>query len=237
MDPTPDEPDAAPTGAPTTPGNPQPGSPRRRNRPTQGSEGTEGTEGTGRIEAFSDGVYAIAITLLVLNLGIPAGLDDGEVWGAITEQGPKLLAAALSFVVIGLFWWAHQRTFATIGRTNSRLVWVNLAHLATIVFLPFPTEVLAEYSDSFAGVTLYALTLAAASFTSAALTWLAWRSDIALPTADTSGLRARFISFLTTGTIFTASVGVAWFSPDLATYTWILAVVADRPVERLARRR
>jgi len=86
-------------------------------------------------------------------------------------------------------------------------------------------------------VTLYALTLAAASFTSAALTWLAWRSDIALPTADTAGIRARFISFLTTGTIFTASVGVAWFSADLATYSWILAIVADRPVERLARRR
>lgn len=195
------------------------------------------SEGTGRIEAFSDGVYAIAITLLVLNLDIPAGLEDGQVWGAIAEQGPRFLAAGISFVVIGAYWWAHHRIFQTLARTSPALVWLNLAHLATIVFLPFPTEVLAEYSDTFAGVSLYALTVAASSFTSAALTWLAWRSSLASPPADTSGIRARFIAFTTTGLIFMASVGVAAFSPGMATNVWLLALVADRPVTWLVNRR
>ena len=86
--------------------------------------------GTSRIEAFSDGVYAIAITLLVLNLGIPDGLSDGQVWEAIAAEGPKFLAAAISFAVIGLFWKTHHQVFRHLDRTTTGLVWLNLGHLA-----------------------------------------------------------------------------------------------------------
>lgn len=193
--------------------------------------------GTTRIEAFSDGVYAIAITLLVLNLSIPDGLADDQVWGAIAGEGAKFLAAAISFAVIGMYWWAHHRIFEGLERTSTGLVWLNLAHLATIVFLPFPTVVFAEYSDTFAGVALYALTVAAASFTTAALAWLGWHSDLAPADHDTQRLRGAFIGLMTTGVIFVASVGVAAVNADIAPYLWPLAAVADRPVSWLVQRR
>jgi uncharacterized membrane protein len=193
--------------------------------------------GTTRIEAFSDGVYAIAITLLVLNLGIPDGLADGQVWGAIADEGAKFLAAGISFAVIGMYWWAHHRIFESFERTSTGLVWLNLAHLATIVFLPFPTVVFAEYNDTFAGVALYALTVAAASFTTAALAWLGWHSNLAGPDRATSSLRGAFIGLMTTGVVFVVSVGVASVNPDVAPYLWPLAAVADRPVNWLVSRR
>ena len=193
--------------------------------------------GTSRIEAFSDGVYAIAITLLVLNLGIPDGLSDGQVWEAIAAEGPKFLAAAISFAVIGLFWKTHHQVFRHLDRTTTGLVWLNLGHLATIVFLPFPTEVFAEYSDTFAGVALYALTVAAASFTTAALAWLAWRADLTTQGVNRESLRGAFTGLLTTGIVFVASVGVAAGNANVAPYLWPLAALADRPVTWVINRR
>ncbi len=198
---------------------------------------TRWIEGTGRIEAFSDGVYAIAITLLVLNLGIPTGLADGQVWGAIADEGAKFLGAGISFVVIGMYWWAHHRIFEGLHRTSTALVWLNLAHLATIVFLPFPTVVFAEYSDTFAGVTLYALTVAAASFTTAMLAWVAWHSDLTDPDRNIPNLRGAFIGLSATGTVFVVSIGVAAVNPSIAPYLWPLAAVADRPLDWIAARR
>jgi uncharacterized membrane protein len=227
----PDGPDR-PAGSDRPAGPTGPGGPGGRRGPLSGTAGV----GTQRIEAFSDGVFAIAITLLVLNFSIAADLGDDQVWPAITDQAPKLLSAGISFVVIGMYWIGHNATFRWIDRSSGRLTVVNLAHLATIVFLPFPTLVLAEYSDSFAGVALYAATLALTGFTAAVVTWTAWTQGLMAPEVDRAWVMSRISGLCSTPAVFTVSIVVALVSPAAATYFWILAIVAARPTEALIRR-
>jgi uncharacterized membrane protein len=100
--------------------------------------------GYSRLVGFSDGVVAIAITLLILPLVDAASDYDGDTGKFVTEHLGKLLVFLLSFAVIGNFWLVHHRTFERITSYNSGLLWANLLWLLSIVFLPFPTALLAS---------------------------------------------------------------------------------------------
>ncbi len=97
---------------------------------------------TNRLEAFSDGVFAIAITLLIIEVGVPEG--SGSLASRLIDQWPSYLAYALSFATIGVMWANHHNIFALIGRTTHGLVIANLALLLVVAFIPFPTKVLGE---------------------------------------------------------------------------------------------
>ncbi len=107
---------------------------------------------TNRLEAFSDGVFAVAITLLVLNIKIP-GIDlppgklplGTDLWHALRDEWPMLAAYVTSFATIGIMWLNHHRLFVYIKRINTVLVLLNLLLLLFIVFVPVPTALLAEY--------------------------------------------------------------------------------------------
>jgi len=119
---------------------------------------------TGRLEAFSDGVFAVAITLLVLNIKIP-GLDtpknlpgDQQLWQALRDEWPMLAAYVTSFSTIGIMWINHHRLFTHIKRTNTVLLLLNLSLLLVIVFIPVPTALLSEYlpyPDAHAAAVVY----------------------------------------------------------------------------------
>lgn len=96
---------------------------------------------TSRLEAFSDGVIAIAITLLVLEIKVPPGEAIGV---GLVHLWPSYLAYAISFIVIGAIWINHHTMFDWIVRADHRLLVLNTLHLMFIAFLPFPTAVLAE---------------------------------------------------------------------------------------------
>jgi uncharacterized membrane protein len=97
---------------------------------------------TARLEAFSDGVFAIAITLLVLEIHLPDGSGLAKQLGHLW---PSYLAYVLSFVTIGIMWANHHGIFRLIGPASHGLIVANLLLLMTISFLPFPTHVLAEH--------------------------------------------------------------------------------------------
>ncbi len=109
---------------------------------------------TGRLEAFSDGVFAVAITLLVLNIKIP-GLEsspndlpgDVRLWGILGGELPMLIAYITSFGTIGVMWLNHHKLFKHIKRVDNMLILINLLLLLIIVFIPVPTALLAEYLD------------------------------------------------------------------------------------------
>ena len=128
----------------------------------------------GRLEAFSDGVFAIAITLLVLELSVPAGSED-DLLRAFLDQWRSYLAYLSSFATIGLVWLAHSAITDLLDQADALLVRLNLVLLMVVSFLPFPTRLLAEYGgDDDAGrvaTTIYGLTLLAV----AVLLGLLWR--------------------------------------------------------------
>jgi uncharacterized membrane protein len=117
---------------------------------------------TGRIEAFSDGVLAIAITLLVLEIKIdPSGLE--RPWRALADEWPAYLAFVTSFLTIGGVWLAHHALFTRLGAVDPVLMRLNLLLLMAVSFLPFPTGLMAESlreSDSAerAAVIVYGVT-------------------------------------------------------------------------------
>ena len=102
---------------------------------------------TTRVEAFSDGVFAIAITLLILEIRVPEHAKDGELLHALLDLWPSYLAFAASFFTIGVMWMNHHRLFNLIGKTNQGLLAANGLLLFGISFVPFPTAVLAQFLD------------------------------------------------------------------------------------------
>jgi uncharacterized membrane protein len=97
---------------------------------------------TNRLEAFSDGVFAIAITLLVLEIKVPP--PDMTLEAGLLRLWPSYLAYTVSFLVIGAIWINHHAMFRHIVRVDETLLLLNVLHLMLIAFLPFPTAVLAE---------------------------------------------------------------------------------------------
>ena len=98
-----------------------------------------------RVEAFSDGVFAIAMTLLILEIRTPDRLGAGQLSHALFALWPSYLAFATSFFTIGVMWMNHHRLFNLIGKSDQTLLAINGLLLFSITFIPFPTALLARY--------------------------------------------------------------------------------------------
>ncbi|HWX89508.1 MAG TPA: TMEM175 family protein, partial [Rhizomicrobium sp.] len=102
----------------------------------------------GRLEALSDGVFAVAMTLLVLDLKAPlaeAVHSEADLWAALLALSPKLLTYLMSFVTLGIFWLGQQAQFNLLERSNRDVVWVHIAFLMIVCLVPFSTALLSEF--------------------------------------------------------------------------------------------
>src|SRR4249919_3075461 len=104
-------------------------------------------KGTARLEAFSDGVFAIAITLLILEIKVPGAeeLKHTSLTKYLSDQWPKYFAYVFSFLVLGIYWTNHHYLFKLYKRTDHWFNLLNVFFLMTISFLPFPSAILGEY--------------------------------------------------------------------------------------------
>jgi len=173
-----------------------------------------------RIVAFSDGVFAIAITLLTLSLHIPEELNGQSVASALWDQNGDLLAYALSFAVIGRLWLVHHRFFGEITEFDSTLMALNLVYLGFVVLIPFSSEVLGDHGDTAAGVILYASNLAITSFIGAWMFFYAARNGLTLERFSRYVERPTRMRNLVGGVIFAASIPVALLAPLAAMLMW-----------------
>jgi TMEM175 potassium channel family protein len=177
-----------------------------------------------RIVAFSDGVFAIAITLLVLNLHVPGHLHGDQVFDSLRDQDSSLLAYALSFAVIGRLWMVHHRFFGEVTHFDDRLLSFNLAYLAFVVLIPFTTEILGDYDNTTAGVIIYAANLVLVSVVGTAMFVYAGRSGMTVGEFRRAiGRPLRMRSF-SVGAVFALSIPVALVSPTLAKLMWLVGI-------------
>src|SRR5207247_157043 len=121
----------------------------------------------------SDGVFAIALTILVIEISLPPHVGDHHLRGALARLAPKYVAYVLSFFVIGRFWIAHHLAFRYIERFDGILLWLNLVLLMMVAFLPFPTSVLGDFGNVPEAALLYGGAAVLTSGASAAVWWYA----------------------------------------------------------------
>lgn len=185
----------------------------------------------GRIVAFSDGVFSIAITLLVLNLGIDKGLTEGQIDNALWDQREMFFSYAISFAVIGRFWLVHHRFFSEVNAFDARLIGLNLVYLGWIVLIPFTSEVLGEYGGKTTAVVLYSVNLAVVVLLGLAMSVDARRRGLTKiddRTHRENQIRATYIAG-----IFLLSIPIALVAPKVAPWLWLVLFVD--PSSRLTR--
>lgn len=150
---------------------------------------------TSRTEAFSDGVFAIAVTLLVLDLNVPETAYD-DLWAGIGHQWPSYLAYVTSFISIGGFWLAHHSIFRRLDSIDNTIMRINLVLLMTVSFLPFPTRLLADAvrtpTAERDAVIFYGISLVVISLLFSAL-WLAATRRPGLLNPDVTQMEVRRI--------------------------------------------
>lgn len=179
-----------------------------------------------RLEAFSDGVIAIIITIMVLELKIPHGTN----WEAIRVLFPGFFSYVLSFIIIGIYWGNHHHLLHTIDQVNSRIIWANLHLLFWLSLVPLATGWMGENNFNPVTVALYALmldlcgfayyilllTIRAANPRNKALLrplYLQKRKGIISTISYTAAIPAAFISPLISGGLF-IFVAILWLVPD-----------------------
>jgi uncharacterized membrane protein len=173
-----------------------------------------------RIVAFSDGVFAIAITLLVLNLSVPVHLDGADLTNVLWEQRQDLFAYGLSFAVIGRFWIVHHRFFGQVTGFDGRLLGLNLFYLAWIVLIPFSSQVLGDHGGDSGAIVLYAANLAGVVLVGMLMFTDARRagfSDVSDEEAADFRRRSLIIS-----AVFLASIPIALIDGHAAQFFWLV---------------
>jgi len=192
-----------------------------------------------RVEAFSDGVFAIAITLLVLTIAEPS--DYGHLGSQLWDRWPSLAAYVVSFLVIGIMWLNHHSVFNHFERIDRPLVYLNQLLLLTVVFLPYPTGVLGEALRQGEGTQVaalvYTVTMAINAYCWAAL-WLYASSGRRLlgEAFPEEQRRAATTAFTAGSVLYTAAIGIAVVNAYAAlAFQFLMAVYyAVDPLSRRA---
>ncbi len=203
----------------------------------RGRRGIQG-EDVSRIISLSDGVFAFALTLLALTLAVPkvaAGIPSGQVSSNLAfllqQDWASFLGYVFAFVMIGLWWIVHVRTFQFIGRFDSALVWLNMAMLLQIAVMPFVMNVYNTYSSTQVAVALFASIQVGLGVTSTLMWDYARRAKLLKPNVPADIAWAYSRRGWLVAAVFAGSIGVSFFSLGAAEATWILVFFVQRFAE------
>jgi uncharacterized membrane protein len=200
--------------------------------------------GIARLLTLTDGVVAIALTLLVLQLQIPATemIKDNPdspsaLWHALDVDGAELTSYLVSFFVIAQFWLVHHRVLRTMRGHSEGLAWRNFAFLLTLTLMPFTSDLLGRYGHNPLAITLFGINLVAISATTQWIRFYADRHGLIDERRRSSyeELVGRVRALLTVAVVSLALV-LAWTDASLARYAWLLFLVVPVIGSRIAAR-
>ena len=175
---------------------------------------------TNRAEAFSDGVFAIAATLLVLELKIPH-VEPGGLWEALLERWPSYATYVVSFLTIGIIWVNHHAVMDRIKSVNRPLLFLNLVFLMAVAVIPFPTALLADYlqagHDERLAAAVYGATMAVMGISFGLIWAYAVLSDDLLHQGiDPVRARRSLLIFAAGSPLYLLAIGVSLLSAEVA---------------------
>jgi uncharacterized membrane protein len=194
-----------------------------------------GSDEFSRVLAFSDGVFAIAMTLLVVGITVPVlqqGDSVDELADALNDLVGNIVSFVISFLVIGRYWVAHHEFFARLKAVDFRLIWINLWYLMFIAFLPFPTALLGNFFENPLAVTIYAVCVAAVSAMEVVEYRHAHRHDLMERKLPEDVYRWGAFLSLSPVFLFLISIPLAFIHTWLAVASWYLFVPFFKVVQR-----
>jgi uncharacterized membrane protein len=200
-------------------------------RPTKARYEREGGGiGFDRVAFFTDAVYAIALTLIVVGIGVPTLTDAAstvELRDALWEQLPEFVSFAVGVFVIGNYWTAHHRFFSALRAVDGALVAITVAYVGFVAFLPFPISLVGAYDQNPMSVVLFAANLAAVSCAETLLLWRAWHGDLLTVRLTQPFYRWLLAMSFQAVPVFLLSIPIAFVDPWLAIGFWAVS----RPVQ------
>jgi uncharacterized membrane protein len=186
----------------------------------------EQTISTNRIEAFSDGVFAIVITLLVLELRVPHiehGQDFGELAAAVWKLAPRFLSFLLSFVFVAIFWATHHQLFNQLTGSTRGLLWMNNLFLLFLTFIPFPTALLGEYPDNTFAVVFFGMAMIASVSAFVLMRWyVSYKAKLLSPEIGEPQIKSALRNGLFSILAYAIAVFVALVNTKAAIATYVL---------------
>jgi uncharacterized membrane protein len=179
-----------------------------------------------RVLALSDGVMAIILTLLVLEIHVPELSEGQGLRQALRDVQPSFIAFLISFVVVAIAWAQHRDLFALIRRTNRLLVWLNLLYLLPLCLLPFGASLLARYDRDPTALRMYGLILVAMTLTrTAILVYATNRPNLLYAPVDSRSRRWGFILVVLPLSAYLAAIAVANSTPTVSLAIYALAPI------------
>jgi uncharacterized membrane protein len=174
---------------------------------------------TSRVEAFSDGVFAVAITLLVLQFGIPQ-VQSGKLFSALLGQWPQLVTYVASFLTVGVVWVNHHAIFRGLRAVDRTIQFINLVLLLCVVLVPYPTELLGRYlnspSNGSVAAAFYAVVMTTMSISFQVLViWALTHPNLLQPEVGVRSLRSVMPRFGVGLITYAASIALAFVSAQL----------------------
>jgi TMEM175 potassium channel family protein len=189
-----------------------------------------------RLEAFSDGVFAIVITLLILDIRIPA-VPSTVLGAALVNIVPQILTYILSFFIVGLYWHLHHQVSAQIKLIDEPFIWLNLVWLLFVSMLPFPTALLGRYPLQPIPLTVYGINLILVNVTGfVILVYFQRHPALRFTPMSVAELRRIAPIYVIVNGLYFLAIGAAWFFPWLSygIYIFVLIWVIARSIRRVS---
>jgi uncharacterized membrane protein len=184
-----------------------------------------GLRGKQRLEAFTDGVYAIVITLLILDIRIP-DVGSDSLGPALLRMLPQVFTYILSFFVIALYWFSHHRVAQQVKHIDGTFVWLNMAWLLFVTVMPFPTALLGRYPLLPIPIAIYGADLILANITGfIILGYMKAHPALCFVIIDSKVLRRQIPIYACTNGIYVLAICFGWFFPWLSYGLYALVLV------------
>ncbi|MBN2026871.1 MAG: DUF1211 domain-containing protein [Actinobacteria bacterium] len=204
---------------------------------TGNEDGGRETLGVERLVGFSDAVFAVAITLLILTIVVPEVSDISQLRQELVDLWPKFMGFFISFVIIGAFWINHHGMFAMIRRATPGLLWINLFLLMFIVLLPFSTDLMSEYGSSVLAAVFYDINVLVVALCLGFLWWYAsYRNGLVVESVTPAIKKHLLLVYLSIALVFGLSIAIAFLNIPASQYFYLALIPINRVLDRILRR-
>jgi uncharacterized membrane protein len=178
-----------------------------------------------RLEAFSDGVFAIVITLLILDIRFPE-VDYSQFGTILVTLLPRILAYVMSFIIIGVYWVTHHNSMQAMRKTDRSFLWLNILLLLCISFIPFPTSLLGRYPFQAWPIIIYGITLIVCNAVGYLMIVYVWyHPHLAVPEFSKTYLRSHTPVYVFVNVLYLCAILSAHLLPLLSYLIYVAVVI------------